>query len=133
MKHMTAFVMMVAMVAIGCSANVQKPNVPKAPAPERIVPAAHDDGFTKAGVVFADGSRAVWDETTHAYEWSKETIEKMNAEYNTAENRQAAIDAAEAAKNKTVQAYESLRDAITKAVERDNCKCVAGELLCSCL
>jgi hypothetical protein len=133
MKHMTAFVMLVAMVAIGCSANVQAPNVPKAPAPERIVPAAHDDGFTKAGVVFADGSRAVWDETTQAYEWSKETVEKMNQEYNTPENRQAATDAAEAAKVKTMQAYESLRNAITEAVNRDSCKCKAGDPLCNCL
>lgn len=109
--------MLVAMVAIGCSATP----TPKAPEPEHkpVIRNQHDDGFEKAGNMFADGSRYVWNESTHAYEWTKETIAKWNEEYNTEENRQKAADASEAAKKKAAEAYESLHKAIADAVHKD--------------
>lgn len=130
-NYSSVFVMIAAMVAVGCSAT-PAPVAPK-PEPKPVMQQKHDDGFDKAGNMFADGTRYVWNETTHAYEWTKETVEKINAEYNTEENRQAAADAAEAAKEKAAAAFESLRKAMEDAVKKDDCKCHKGDPLCSCL
>jgi hypothetical protein len=129
--YSSVIVMLVAMVALGCSATPAA-KAPE-PAPKPVIQNHHDDGFDKAGGAFADGTRYVWNESVHAYEWTKETAEKINAEYNTEENRQKAADAAEAAQKKAVEAYESLSKAISDAVNKDTCKCKKGDPLCDCL
>jgi hypothetical protein len=100
-----------AFVISGCATEVANPaNAPTNPTINVSVTTKQPDNFDKLGEGTATVTRTTWNAVSDVAGYVKDKAIETNDKYNTPENRQSIVDAAKAAKDKTVKIYNTVRE-----------------------